>query len=417
MLLRTILNRVERYKGFVYADIELVLVGERVERLEIRLRPRRGSRGTCSGCGRRCRGYDQLGERRFEYVPLWGIPVLLLYCMRRVDCSECGVKVESVPWATGKSPVSRSLALYLADWAKILSWQEVSRRFGVNWRQVFESVRYVVEWGLAHRDASGVTAIGIDEIQYGKGHQYLTVVYQLCGDVRRLLYVGQRREKETLHAFLDEMGQEWCEGIKYVCTDMWRAYVGVVGERLSQALHILDRFHIVKLLNEAVDDVRKEEAAKLRKEGVDLLKGMKYAFLKRRENLTENQEKQLNHALNKRWLATARAYLWREKFQLFWGYESPYWARRYLRRWCKGAMRSRLKPIKKFVGTVRRHEDLMMNWFKAKKVYSSGTVEGMNRKLNLITRRAYGYRSYDVLKVALFHTLGQLPEPERTHTF
>lgn len=417
MLLKTILNRIERYKGFVYEDIELVLRGQRVERLEVTIRPRQGSRGTCSVCGRRCPGYDQLGERRFDYVPLWGIPVVLLYCMRRVKCPECGVKVESVPWATGKSPVSRSFALYLAGWAKILSWQDVSRRFGVSWRQVYDSVRYVVDWGQAHRDASEVTAIGIDEVQYGKGHRYLTVVYQLCGNTRRLLYVGQRRDKETLHAFLDEMGQEWCKGIQYVCTDMWRAYVGVVGERLSQALHILDRFHIVKLLNEAVDEVRKQEAAELRKEGVDLLKGMKYAFLKRRENLTENQEKQLNYALSKRWLVTARAFLWKEKFQLFWGYESPYWARRYLRRWCKGAMRSRLKPIKKFVGTVRRHEDLMMNWFEAKKVYSSGAVEGMNRKLNLITRRAYGYRNYDVLRVALFHTLGHLPEPERTHKF
>jgi transposase len=417
MHIKTILNRIERYKGFVYDEIELVMRGEAVERLEVIVRPRRGSRGTCSGCGRRCPGYDQLGKRRFNYVPLWGIPVVLLYCMRRVMCPKCGVKVESVPWSVGKSPVSRSLALYLSDWAKVLSWKEVSRRFGVNWRQVYDSVRYVVEWGLANRDASGVTAIGIDEIQYGKGHRYLTVVYQLCGDARRLLYVGQRREKETLNAFLDEMGPEWCAGIQYVCTDMWRAYVGVVGERLSQALHILDRFHIVKLLNEAVDAVRKQEAAELRKEGVDLLKGMKYAFLKRPENLTENQEKQLNYALNKRWLATARAYLWKEKFQLFWGYQSPHWARRYLKRWCKGAMRSRLKPIKKFVRTVRRHEDLLMNWFEAKKLYSSGAVEGMNRKLNLITRRAYGFRSYDVLKVALFHTLGQLPEPKRTHTF
>lgn len=417
MLLKTILNRVERYKGFVYEEVKMVIQDDVLKCFEVRIRPRAGSRGTCSDCGCRCPGYDHLNERRFDFVPLWGIPVIFLYRMRRVDCSECGVKVEAVPWAAGKSPVSRSLALYLADWAKVLSWKEVSLRFGVNWHQVYDSVRYVVEWGLKNRDTSGVTAIGIDEVQFGKGHQYLTVVYQLCGDIRRLLYVGKRREKETLNAFLDEMGESWCEGIKYVCTDMWKAYVTVVGNRLSDALHILDRFHIVKLLNEAVDKVRREEAAKLRKEGVDLLKGMKYAFLKRPENLTEKQEERLRLALNKPWLATARAYLWKEKFQLFWAYKSPYWARRYLQRWCKGAMRSRLQPIKKFVGTVRRHEDLMMNWFEAKKIYSSGAVEGMNRKLNLITRRAYGYRSYDVLKVALFHTLGHLPEPNFTHRF
>lgn len=416
MLVKTLLNHIEGYKGFVYEDVKLA-AWEGEECILVTVRARKGTRCTCSGCGRRCSVYDHRDERRFRYVPLWGIPVFFLYIMRRANCLECGVKVESVPWATGKSPVSRSLALYLADWAKLLSWKDTAQRFGVNWRQVYDSVRLVVEWGLARRDLSGVTAIGIDEVQYGKGHHYLTVVYQLCGDARRLLYVGQRREKATLNSFLDEMGQEWCEGIQYVCTDMWKAYLTVVGTRLSHALHILDRFHIVKLLNEAVDDVRKAEAAKLRKEGVDLLKGMKYAFLKRPENLTENQQKQLTYALNKRWLATARAYLWKEKFQLFWEYQSPYWARNYLRRWCMGAMHSRLEPIKKFVGTVRRHEELMMNWFEARKMYSSGAVEGMNRKLNLITRRAYGYRNYEVLKVALFHTLGHLPEPERTHRF
>jgi transposase len=325
--------------------------------------------------------------------------------------------VERVPWSSGKSPVTHTLSLYLADWAKVLSWQEVSRRFGVSWGQVFESVRHVVEWGLAHRDVSGVSAIGIDEIQFGKGQQYLTVVYQLCGDTRRLLHVGRRRDSAALSAFFDEMGAAWCWGISHVCTDMWRAYLKVVEERLLNAVHILDRFHIVKLLNEAVDQVRRQEAAKLRKQGVTLLKGLKYAFLKRPENLTEHQHAQLNAALSKRWLATVRAYLWKEKFQLFWEYERPWYARRYLRRWCKGAMRSRLAPIKKFVRTVRAHEDLMINWFEAKKAYSSGAVEGMNRRVNLITRKAYGYRSYDVLKIALFHTLGHLPEPQMTHRF
>ncbi len=144
---------------------------------------------------------------------------------------------------------------------------------------------------------------------------------------------------------------------------------------------------------------------------------MRYAFLKRPENLTKNQQEQLLAVMSKRWVRTVRAYLWKEKFQLFWDYTSPKWAQRYLRRWCKGAMRSRLEPIKKFVGTIRSHEALIMNWFKAKKLYSSGAVEGMNRKINLITRKSYGHRNLEVLKIALFHTLGDLPEPNRTHRF
>ena len=307
--------------------------------------------------------------------------------------------------------------MFLADWAKVLSWQEVGRRFDVGWHRVFESVRFVVEWGLAHRDLSGVTAIGIDEVHFGKGQKYLTVVYQLCGDVRRLLFVIRRNDSAALNAILDEAGDAWCGGITHVCTDMWRAYRKVIEARLLHAMHILDRFHIVKLLNEAVDLVRRQEAAKLRKQGVSILKGMKYVFLKRPENLTEGQEAALKALMEKRWLATVRAWLWKEKFQLFWEYTSPYWARRYLRRWCKGAMRSRLAPLKKFVRTMRAHEDLNMNWFEAQKAYSSGAVEGMNRKINLITRKAYGYRNYEVLKIALFHALGHLPEPQVTHRF
>ena len=417
MLVTTILNQIERHKGFVFGKARMVTDEDGKACIEIPVRARKNSKGVCSYCGNVCPGYDRLSERRFQFVPLWGIPVVLVYALRRVDCSDCGVKVEQVPWAVGKSPITRSLALFLAGWAKVLSWQDVARRFHVNWRQVFESVNFVVAWGLVHRDVSGITAIGIDEVHFGKGQQYLTVAYQLCGNVRRLLFVGPNRDSAALESFLDEMGKTWCSGITHVCTDMWKAYLSVIAQRLPNAVHILDRFHIVKLLNEAVDKVRREEARELHKVGLDLLKGLKYVFLKRPDNLTAGQEEKLMGIMGKPWLRTVRAYLWKEKFQLFWEYTSPFWAQRYLDRWCKGAMRSRLEPIKKFVRTIRGHEPLIMNWFKAKKLYSSGAVEGMNRKVNLVTRKAYGYKTYEVLKIALFHALGDLPFPEMTHEF
>lgn len=210
MHVTTILNRVEKHKGFVFGKARLAQGLDGGDRIEVPVRSRKGSKGVCSGCGEKGGTYDHLPERRFRYVPLWGIAVVLVYSMRRVDCATCGVTVEQAPWAVGKSPVTRSLAMFLADWAKLLSWQDVARRFGVNWHQVFESVRYVVVWGLAHRDLSGVTALGIDEVHFGKGQQYLTVVYQLCGDVRRLLFIGPGRESATLAGFFDEMGAAWC---------------------------------------------------------------------------------------------------------------------------------------------------------------------------------------------------------------
>jgi len=416
MRVRTILNRLVDFKGFVIVNTRFVETKEDLE-LEIIVRPRTNSKAHCSRCGAPAPLYDRLEERRFRFPALWCIPVFLVYCMRRVNCPCCGVRVESVPWAEGKSPVTKMLAQQLSDWAKLLSWQEVCERFHVNWRQVYESVKQVVNWGLEHRNLEGIEAIGVDEVQFGKGHQYITVVYQLCGETRRLLYVGQQRDAAALQTFFDATGVLWCNAIKYVCTDMWRAYLKVIREYMPDATHILDRFHIVKLLNEAVDKVRREENRELRKQGVEALKGLKYTFLKRPENLTAHQHEQLQKVINNKRLKTVRAWLWKEKFQLFWEYTSPYWARQYLKRWERGVMRSRLAPMKKFVKTLRSHEDLIFNWFKAKKVYSSGAVEGMNRKINLVTRKSYGFRSLDVLKIALFHTLGHLPEPQVTHRF
>ncbi len=161
-----------------------------------------------------------------------------------------------------------------------------------------------------------------------------------------------------------------------------------------------------------------DEVRKLKDRGYDetVLKHTKYCFLKNPENLTEKQQTKLDDVLEYD-LKSVRAYLLKESFQLFWNYDSPYWAEWYLDKWCNRAMRSRLEPIKKFVKTLRTHQPLIMNWFKAKKVYSSGVVEGLNRKVNLVTRKAFGFRSYEVLKIALFHTMGCLPEPESIHRF
>ena len=417
MRIVTLLNRVHYLKSFVYTDERMEVV-DCQESLIVEVVARKNSRPICSGCRSTSSIYDhQKKPRRFSFVPLWGIPVYLCYLMRRVDCLRCGVKVEALPWSDGKSPLTRQYQLFLAQWARRLSWQEVARVFNTNWNQVYQSVKSVVEYGLLHRDLDQISAIGVDEIHYGQGQSYLTLVYQLDRDDKRLLYVGKKRTIKSLLRFFWELGHERCSRIEYVCSDMWRPYLKVIRKKTPQALHILDRFHIVALLNKAVDEVRREEVKQLQAEGFEpvLLKS-KYCLLKRQENLTLGQEQRLADVLQYD-LKSVRAYLLKESFELFWTYTSPYWANWFLRRWCTRAMRSRLKPIKKFVKTVRRHETLMMNWFKAKKAYSSGIVEGLNRRINLVTRKSYGFKSYDVLKIALFHTMGNLPEPEMTHRF
>ena len=198
---------------------------------------------------------------------------------------------------------------------------------------------------------------------------------------------------------------------------MWKPYLKVVAERAQQAVQVLDRFHIMSHFSQAIDEVRAAEARKLAAEGrAPVLKHSRWLLLKRPENLTDGQAERLAE-LVRRNLRTVRAYLLKEDFQSLWGYVSPYWAGRFLDRWCTRAMRSRLEPMKEVARMVRSHRDLILNWFRARGQFSSGVVEGFNGKARVITKRAYGFRTSGALEVALYHALGDLPEPEFTHRF
>jgi transposase len=132
------------------------------------------SAARCSGCHQPSPGYDQLAQRRFEFIPIWGFLVFFLYRMRRVNCRQCGVVVEEVPWASGKHHLTKVYMQFLAHWARKLSWKEVAVSFQTSWEKVFHSVEYIVAFGLQHRALGPIFAIGVDEIQYAKGHKYLT---------------------------------------------------------------------------------------------------------------------------------------------------------------------------------------------------------------------------------------------------
>ncbi|WP_252177221.1 ISL3 family transposase [Endozoicomonas sp. 4G] len=416
MLIKTILNKVHKLKSFVYQDVQFGnYQGEDV--FNVTVVPRKNSRALCSGCQKPAPGYDHLTERRFEFVPLWGIRVFLLYRMRRVECKTCGVKVEQVPWAEGKKELTKVYMQFLANWARKLSWKEVASTFNTSWEKVFHAVEYMVEWGKANRSLDHIKAIGVDEVSYQVGHKYLTVVYQIDRGCTRLLWVGKDRTEATIRSFFSFFGPERSERLKYVCSDMWKPYVKAITEFASQALHILDRFHIVSMLNKAIDEVRASEQKQLQADGYEpVLKKTRWCLLKRKENLTEKEEIKLNRVLQYN-LKSVRAYLLKEEFQVFWDYISPHWAGKYLDRWCTRVMRSKIEPMKKVAKTVRRHRPLILNWFKAKKAFSSGIVEGLNTKVKLTTRKSYGFRTYKCAEIALYHTLGHLPEPEMTHRF
>jgi transposase len=415
---RTLLNRTHKFKGFVYEDVRLVPTKSSAgARIDARLKPRKGSKPSCGKCGKPGTCYDHQPERSFEFVPLWGFLVFLLYRPRRVDCTDCGVRVEVMPWSDGKSPLTIAFMCFLATWAKRLSWWEVGKAFGTTWDTVRRAVTWVVDYGLAARDLSGIGAIGIDEIQYRVGQKYLTLVYQIDAGCKRLLWIGEARTMKTLRKFFLWFGKKRSAALQFVCSDMWKPYLSVVRKHASTALHVLDRFHIVANLNKAVDETRRQEAAEFRRQGNKIiLKHARWPLLKRVENLTKPQRGRLRDLLKLN-LKTIRAYFLKEDFDQLWTYGSPIFAGNFLDRWCARALASRIEPMQRQARTLQQHRELILNYFRAKKEHSSGVVEGLNNKVKVVTRRSYGFRSLDTIRTALFHTLGKLPEPPQTHRF
>jgi transposase len=424
MRVRTILNRVHPIKSFRYTSVRLATDSAGEPRLEAFVAPRKGSRPRCGNCGKLGPCYDHVDTRWFLFVPLWAIAVYLVYTPRRVNCKACGVRVELMPWVNGKHQTTHAMNWFLASWAKVLSWKETARRFGTSPHVVFSAVEAAVIWGRAHMNLDGIRSIGVDEIAWRIGQRYLTVVYQIDHHQKRLLWVAENRTAKAFEGFFDWLDERRpgeahtdlprSAAIAFVASDMWKAFLRVVRERASSAVHVLDRFHIAQMLSKAIDEVRREETRSLRDRGLrPYLSKTRFILLKRAANLTSNQRATLADLMKVN-LKSTRAYLLKERLLPFWSYKSPYWGGRYLDGWITEALRSRLEPVKRVARSLRNHRPLILNWLRARaqNAFAAGATEGLNNKAKLSSKMAYGFRTRKHAEIALLHRLGSLPEPQ-----
>jgi transposase len=367
----------------------------------------------CGKCGKPGKYRDSRNERQFKHVPIWGIPVMLSYSPRRVYCNHCrGIYVESMPWAAGKRRLTAAFACYLATWARILPWIEVARLFQCAWGTVSSAVDFVVKYGLENRDLSGITHIGIDEISRKRGHQYLTNVYDL--QTKKLIWSGEGRSEETLRQFFNFLGEERASQLQGICCDIWRPYIKVIEEKAPNAVLVFDKFHIIRHLMNAVDQVRRDEIQEKGKEHKERMKHTRYIWLKNPWNLTDKQKSRLS-TLEQLNLKINRAYLLKEAFRNFWSYSKPGWASKYLKKWFWWATHSRLKPMRDFAWLLRRHEKNILSYFNVP--IHNGSVEGLNNKAKVISHKAYGFRSAKKYILNLYHCMADLPQPKLVHTF
>jgi transposase len=191
----------------------------------------------------------------------------------------------------------------------------------------------------------------------------------------------------------------------------------VIGEKLGDAIHVLDRFHIMQKFSKAIDEIRAEESKRLERDGYEpVLRRSRWCFLKRPENGTDKETVKLSEILRYN-LRTVRAFLLGQEFQRFWEHTSAAWTGKFLDEWTSRVMRSRLEPMKKAARKLRTHRELILNWFRAHGEVSSGAVVELNTKVKVVTRKSNGFRTSEIAKQSLLHSLGHLPEPKRTHRF
>ena len=362
----------------------------------------------CGVCRQRClEVHDIRKEREWRDLSMRKLPLKLRYQPRRVACPRCGVRVEDFPWAEPWARVTTTLFNAVARLARELSWQGTARQYGLNWKSVATIVKRAVAYGLRHRARPPVRVIGIDEVSRRKGQVYLTVVYDL--ERRVLLWVGDDRTEEAVRPFFTkEMGMRRCHTLRVVCMDMWAPYANLVREHATNAQILFDRFHIVKHLNEAVEEVRRSEMRRLSLKERVVFKRSRWLLLKNPWNLNPDQKERLSTLV--RWNAPiVRAYYLKESFQLFWDYKQFRRAETHLQKWMTSAMRSRLDPFKRFVRMLRSHLDGVLPWTRIR--LSNASVEGMNNKIKSISHRSFGFRTAKNFIAAIYHCCARLPLP------
>ena len=363
----------------------------------------------CGVCRRRCRRVHSIREeRQWRDLSMRKATLILRYRPRQIDCPRCGVRVEDFPWAEPWARVTRALGNAVALLARELSWQGRARQYGLNWKTVAGIVRRAVQYGLGKRKRPPVHVIGIDEVSRRKGQVYLTVVYDL--EWRVLLWVGDDRTEEAVKPFFTKaMGRRRCATLRVVCVDMRAAYANLVEEYARNAQILFDRFHIVKHLNEAVDEVRRSEMRRLVGKEKAEFKSTRWLLLKNPWNLTTDQQERLSTLVRLN-LPIVRAWYLKEAFQLFWDYRQRARARAHLEKWMNSAMRSRLEPLKRFVRMLRSHLAGILAWTNIR--LSNGALEGMNNKIKSISHRSFGFRSAKNFIAAIYHCCARPPLPE-----
>jgi transposase len=311
------------------------------------------------------------------------------------------VKTESLDWLADNPFFSKRFAYFVGRRCRESSVKAVAEELFLDWHAVKELDKQYMNEQLRRVGQPGPKAIGIDEIAIGKGHSYRIVVSDLIRG-RPIWFGGKDRSEASMDEFFAWLGPAKSSKIRIAVMDMWKAFRNSTLRKgnAPQALIVFDKFHVLSHLQDALDQVRKSEYARLTGPGRRFIKGQKYALLSRWRNLTLSGRKSLKLLFN----ANKRlhtAYLLKESFEQLWSYDTPGWARRFFDNWRQSLKWQRLGPYEKFAKMIEKHWDGIAAYCHADNKVALGFVEGLNNKIRVIQRRAYGFRDEDYLRLKI----------------
>jgi transposase len=343
--------------------------------------------------------YDRK-HRRVRDLSCGDTRVFLDFEVRRVACRHCGaVKRERLSFLADNPLYTQRFAFYVGRRCRSATIKDIAQELRLDWHTVKTLEKQYMAAQLARAGKPGPKAIGIDEISIRKGHTYRIVVSDLIRG-RPIWFGGQDRSEASMAQFYDWLGGNKAQRLRLAVMDMWKPFRTVTNERAPQAAILFDKFHVLRHLGEALDAVRKSEYARLSGKDRRYIKGQKYTLLSHRENLDLDGRKALKALLaaNQR-LNTA--YLLKESFGQLWSYEREGWARRFFNNWRASLKWQRLKPYEKFAEMIDRHWEGIAAYCRPENKVSLGFVEGLNNKIRVIQRRAYGLRDEEYLRLKI----------------
>ena len=356
----------------------------------------------CGGCGSRAAGYDQRPSRRWRHLGWGDWSWYLEYAPRRVECPECGIRGEQVPWAVSGSRFTQEFEEMVAYLAQVTDKTQVTRLTGIAWSTVGSIVERVVQRNLDPERLKGIRRIGIDEFSYRSRHRYVTVVVD--HDRRRVVWAGKGNTAETLGIFFDALGSDGLAELESITIDMAPGYRKAIEERAPHVRVVFDRFHVQRMASDALDKVRREQLRQVRgtDEGREIYRS-RFALLKNPWNLRRSESEKLNN-IQRTNAPLYRAYLLKETLAQALDYKQPWRAERALREWLSWACRSKLRPFVRVSRAIRKHLDGILAYVHER--LTNGYLEGINNRLRMIARRAYGFHGHEALIAMAFLCCG-----------